>query len=97
MVPAGGNAIKRTIDHVRENCQRVPVGRDHVSKRPFDSRNSNASDNGWVLINVRLVVKINEAIRDRLAKNSPNQAGQGNTDAGDAPDSLRAITHLSNR
>src|SRR2546428_10047646 len=97
MVPTRCNTIKETIEHVRKHCQWMPIGRDHLSKRPFCSRNSNASDNGWISISVRPVVKINEAVGDRWAKNGPNQAGQGNADAGDAPDSLRAITHLSNR
>src|SRR5437899_12382211 len=97
MVPTRCNTIKGTIDHVRKHCQRMPVGRDHVSKCPCYSRNSNASDNGRISISVRPIVKINETMGERLPKNSPNQADQGNTDAGDAPDSLRATTHLSSR
>ena len=75
----------------------MPIGRDHMSKRPFYPRNGDAPDNDGISINVGGVVKINEAVRGRLAKNAPNQPSQRNTDASDAPDSLRAIVHFSNR
>ena len=45
-------------------------------------------------MNVCVVVKINEAVGDRLPKNDPDQRCQSNTNGGDFPNGCRAIAHL---
>ena len=63
----------------------MPIGRDHVGKRPFYPWIGDASDDSWIPIDVWAVVEINELVRERLAKNQPGQAAQEETNCNSFP------------
>ena len=63
----------------------MPIGRDHVGKRPFYPWIGDALDDSWIPINVWAVVEINELVRERLGENQPRQAAQKKTNSNSLP------------
>ena len=54
----------------------MPIGSDHVSKRPLYPGNGNTRDHSWISVNVGAVVEIDELVPECLAKNQPDQTGE---------------------
>ena len=59
----------------------MPIARMRLSEGPSDSVQSQPAPNDRILINVKVVVVINEAVSDRLSEHGQGKSGEKNADA----------------
>jgi len=80
MMSARPETKKPAIQHVRKPSYRMPVTDLGKSKRPQNSFASKSGSNGWVLINVDVVIIIDESMPNGLAECDPDERRQKNAD-----------------
>ena len=80
MMSARPETINPAIQHVRKPRYRMPVTDLGKSKRPQNSFASKSGSNGWVLINVDVVIIIDESMPNGLAECDPDERHQKNAD-----------------
>src|SRR5689334_13930643 len=71
---------KRTIQHVRDGGERVPVGGVHMGERPLSSIKRETVCDHWVFTNVMIVVLIDEVVLKGLAEDDPDKCHEKNRD-----------------
>src|ERR1700680_5155602 len=85
MMSARIQSIELTVQHVRDRCQRMPVSRMGVSKRPNNTVGSEAPGYLCILVDIARIVIINEVVPERLAEDQPGDGCQANADSGCNP------------
>src|SRR5579863_7523467 len=63
----------------------MPIGRVHMAERPTRPGRSQATCYIRVPINVNIVIKVNEAVVNRLAEGNPDQKREGDANANHHP------------
>ena len=71
----------------------MPVVRHDVSKGPRNRLWRYAAADNGVRVDVRLIVEIDEPVRESLSEHDPNQGDERNSEAGKFPPTARAIGH----
>ena len=61
------------VDHVRNDCERMPITRLHINKGLRQSMQAQPSFDQRIVVDVRLVIVIDEVERQRLAEDDPDQ------------------------
>ncbi|MGH8102285.1 MAG: hypothetical protein ACREIW_13370 [Chthoniobacterales bacterium] len=78
MMSARPETKKPEIQHVRKPRYRMPVTDLGESKRPQNSFASKSGSNGWILINVDIVIIVDESMPNGLAECDPDDRHQKN-------------------
>jgi len=93
MMSGRPDAVELAIQHVRENCQWMPICCNRMCKRPFYPLNAYATRNLWVPVDVRAIVEVDEPVSESLSENDPNEGDEPNADPDDLQGEARAIAH----
>ena len=82
MMPPGLEPVKLTIQHVRDDGERLPVASAEMSEGPLHIIKSKTAGYSWIGINERTIVVIHELVTKGLAKRDPDDADKQNGDHG---------------
>src|ERR1700733_361584 len=85
MMSARFQSVKLAIHHVRNPCQRMPIGTVGVGKSPSDARKRQALRDFRICINIFVIVEVDKSKFCCLAKNNPNDSREKNTNPKDNP------------
>lgn len=72
--------IKLAVDHVRNPGERMPVAGMDMDEGPADAARRKAATDLRILEDVIAVIKVDEFVAQRLAKNEPGNRAEKNND-----------------
>ena len=82
VMPPRVQSVHLTVQHVGKRCERMPVTAMNMSERPENRFMAETAGDVRIVIHIFVVIVLDEAKREGLAKNGPYSQRQRNADRG---------------
>src|SRR6266542_4774395 len=79
VIPGRLQSVQLTIQHVRNDCQRVPISTNSVCECPPYVLQRKAPRYFRIIVNIEFVVVVDEIVCKRLTENQPGDHGENST------------------